>query len=55
MLGQDTFLAVAKLRVAPALAGLRLALFPSDPASQSPTLPTYRDSSFKPTKITEAA
>jgi len=33
MFGQDTFLAVANLCLAPALAGLRLGLFPFDPAS----------------------
>ena len=37
MLGQDTFLAIAMLRLASALAGLRLALFPFDPASQPHT------------------
>ena len=37
MLGQDTFLAIAKLRLAPALAGLRLALFPFVTASHPPT------------------
>ena len=37
MLGQDTFLAVAKLRLAQALAGLRLTLFPFDPATHPPT------------------
>ena len=31
MLSQDTFLGIAKLRLAPTLAGLRLTLFPFDP------------------------
>ena len=53
MLGQDTFLAVAKLRIAPVLAELRLALFPFDPASHIPTY--WEDSSFKPIKTTETA
>ena len=43
---------IAKLSPAPASAGLRLALFPFDPATHPPT---YRDSSFEPTKTTVAA
>ena len=43
---------IAKLSPAPASAGLRLALFPFDPATHPPT---YRDSSFEPTKTTIAA
>ena len=42
MLGQDTFLVIAKLHLAAALAGLRIALFLFDPASQPATHPlTY--------------
>ena len=53
MLGQDTFQAVANLRLAPALAGLSLALFPFDPASHIPTY--WEDSSYKPIKTTATA
>ena len=42
MLSQDAFLAIAKLRLAPTLAGLRLALFPFDPASHPATNPPIR-------------
>ena len=38
MLGQDSFLAIAKLRLAPALAGLRLGLFRFDQSNHPPTL-----------------
>ena len=43
---------IAKLSLAPASAGLRLALFPFDPATHPSTHPPthHRDSSLDPTK-----
>ena len=50
MLGQDSFLAIAKLCLAPALAGLRLALFRFDQSNHTDSVAHLE--SFRALKLT---